>query len=131
MLRTYSTNITGTADTAIVFNTNKIDTNRNVNHTAGSSDILINTPGYYKITVDANYSAAAAGLVSLQLFADNVALSDAISSITVTQNNVNNGNFTTIIKANPGVAQQNVILTVKPTADITINQIGVCINKLP
>lgn len=131
MLQAYSNNISGTANTAVVFSTNKINTNKNITHNTNSADILINTPGFYKVTIDASYSAADAGLVSLQLFANNVAIEDAISSITVVASSLVNGVISTIIKANPGIPNQSITLNVKPTADITISNINISINRLP
>lgn len=130
MLRTYSKNISGTANNPIVFNTNKILTNKSVSHSAGSSNISINTPGYYAVTLDSSLTIGTTGTVSLQLFADGVAIPDAIFTINSTAGEYSAATFSTIIKATPGNAGQSVNLTVVPTADITISNIDLGINRL-
>lgn len=130
MLRTYSKNISGTASTPIVFNTNKILTNNSVSHTAGSSNITINTPGYYNVTVDSSITIGTTGTVSVQLFADGVAIPDAIFTINSTAGEYSAATFSTIVKATPGIMGEKVTLTVVPTADITISNIDLGINRL-
>lgn len=130
MLRTYSKNISGTASTPIVFNTNKILTNNSVSHTAGSSNITINTPGYYNVTVDSSITIGTTGTVSVQLFADGVAIPDAIFTINSTAGEYSAATFSTIVKATPGIMGEKVTLTVVPTANITISNIDLGINRL-
>lgn len=133
MLRAYSNNITGTSGSGIVFNTNKILTNNSVVHHEGSANITVRAPGFYAVNLDASFttpSSASAGVVSLQLFADNVAIPDAIITATVTPGEYINGSFSTIIKAAPGSFNSNVKLTVVPTADIEVSSIAIGINRL-
>lgn len=130
MLRTYSKNISGTANTPIVFNNNKILTNNSVSHTAGSSNITINTPGYYNVTLDSSITIGTTGTVSVQLFADGVAIPDAIYTINSTAGEYSAATFSTIVKATPGRIGEQVNLTVVPTADITISNIDLGINRL-
>ena len=130
MLRTYSKNISGTASTPIVFNTNKILTNNSVSHTGGSSNITINTPGYYNVTVDSSITIGTTGTVSVQLFADGVAIPDAIFTINSTAGEYSAATFSTIVKATPGIMGEKVTLTVVSTADITISNIDLGINRL-
>lgn len=101
MLRTYSTNISGTANTGISFNTNKLETSRNVTHKAGSPDISVNEAGYYLVNLDVSYTVGTSGPVTLQLYADNVAIPDAIITAQVVANEYTNSSFNTIIKAAP------------------------------
>lgn len=132
MLRTYSNNISATANSGIIFNNNKISTNRNVTHTAGSPNVNVNCPGYYQITLDAAYTTAAEETtpVTIQLYADNVAIPDAIITANVTTGTVVNNSFTTIIRANPGVAGDNVNLSIIPNANLTITNISLGVQRI-
>lgn len=127
MLRTYSNNISVTASSPIPFNNDKIKTGTEITHPSASV-IQVNKPGYYKITVDASYSGAA-GLASIQLYANNVAIPDAIISTTLVADSVSNGSFTTILKANIGALGDSINLTVLPTVDLTISNIALNINR--
>jgi hypothetical protein len=139
MLRAYSKNITGTANTGIEFDTNKILTNTSVTHTEGSANIVVRTPGYYAVTVSSSFKAATTSTtedtqatstdISLQLFANGIAIPDALASDTVSSN-VESISFSTIIKATPGTFGSNVTLTVVPTADIDISNIAIGINRI-
>lgn len=131
MLRTYSNTITATSGNAIVFNTNKILTRSDVSHTANSSNIVVNNPGYYLVTLNLSSTIGTTGEVSIQLYADGVAIPDAIITTNMTAGEYTNGTFNTIIKASPGSTNQTVTLTVVPTADLTIANISFGINKMP
>lgn len=130
MLRTYSTSITATAGTPIVFNTNKILTNSSVTHSAGTGNINVNEPGYYKVDLDISATIGTTGLASIQLYADGVAIPDAIITNTYTATEYLDSSFSTIIKAAPGTVNQNVTLTIKPTADLTVESVALGINRL-
>lgn len=131
MLRTYSTNITATSGNAINFNANKILTRNDISHTAGSSNIIVNNPGYYFITLNISSTITTTGEVSIQLYADGVAIPDAIITTNITAGEYSNNTFETIIKASPGLSNQTVTLTVVPTADLTISNISFGINRVP
>lgn len=130
MLRTYSNNISTTANTAIVFNTNKILTNNSVTHSAGSSNIVINAPGYYMVNLDLSGTIGTTGSATIQLYADGVAIPDAIIENTFTASENSNTSFSTIIKATPGATGNNVTLTVIPSTELTLSNISLGINRL-
>lgn len=130
MLRTYSKTISATTGNPIVFNTNKILTNNSVSHSAGSSDISVNSPGYYFVTLDLSATIGTTGEASVQLFADGVAIPDAIITSNFTAGSNTDTSFSTIVKATPGLNGQKVTLTVVPTADLTITSIALGVNRL-
>lgn len=130
MLSTYSKNISATANTAIPFNVNKILTNTSVSHSPGSSNIVINTAGYYFITLDTSMTIGTTGVTSIQLYADGTAIPDAMIIDNLTAGEYSNSSFSTIIKATPGMIGQSVNLTVIPTADLTISNIALSVNRL-
>ena len=118
MLRTYSSNITSNASEPIVFNTNKFNTNLEVAHTPGSGNIVVQTPGYYEINLDIS-ATGEAGPVTIQLYADGVAIPDAIIYRTLTADSYSNCSFNTIIRASAGISGQSVNLTVVPSIALT------------
>lgn len=128
MLRTYSKNITISANTAIPFNVDKIEIGSSIKHSNASS-INVEKPGYYMVTLDASVSGAA-GLASIQLFADGVAIPDAIITETLVADSNANVSFTSIIRARPGAFNDDVSLTIVPTVDLTISSIALGVNKI-
>ena len=128
MLRTYSKNITTTANTAIPFNTDKINISNSIKHPT-ATNITVNRQGYYMVTLDISFTGTA-GLTSIQLYADGVAIPDAIITQTVTADSYSDCSFTTIIKANKGNFAENVTLTVVPTADLTISSVALGVNRV-
>lgn len=130
MIRTYSSNISVAANTAIPFNTNKILTGNTISHSAGSSNIVVRTPGYYSVTLDVSGTIDTTGPVVIQLFANGIAIPDALIKTTYTANTDTDNSFTTTIKATPGAEGETVTLTVVPTAAITVNNIALGMNRL-
>ena len=130
MLRTYSKNITATTGNAIVFNTNKILTGKTVSHSAGSSSIVVNSPGYYEVNLDLSASTATAGLVTIQLYADGVAIPDAVIITNLAANSNVDSSFSTIIRATPGTVNENVSLTVVSDTDLTLSSIALGIDRI-
>lgn len=128
MLRTYSKNITATANTPIPFNVDKINIGSSVKHPT-STNINVDRPGYYIVTLDVSFTGTA-GLTSIQLYADGVAIPDAIITTTIVADSYSDCSFTTIIKANRGNLTENVTLTVVPTADLTISNIALGVNRV-
>ena len=84
--------------------------------------------GYYTVTLDASFTGTA-GLASIQLYADGVAIPDAIITETVVADSYSNASFTTLIKANGGNFGENVTLTVVPTANLTISSIALGVTR--
>ena len=132
MLRAYSKDIEVTANTPIPFNITKFDVGNNIGHTTGSSSIIVRAPGFYEVNLDISFTTAEAPTeqpVSIQLYANGVAIPDAIISTNITATEVTNASFNTIIRALPGVPFSNVTLTVIPTNDITISTVAIGIDQ--
>lgn len=133
MLRTYSKNINVNAGEAIPFNINKIDNVRNESHQEASPSITLNRPGYYDVYCDISFTTQSeeTNPLSVQLYANGVAIPDAIITVNVGSTSTYvDSSFGTIIKANPGTPLQKVSLTVVPTANITISSISITVNKV-
>jgi len=128
MLRTYSNNITSTASEPIVFNINKFNTSLDILHTSGSGNIIVQTPGYYEVNLDIS-ATGTAGPAVIQLYADGVAIPDAIISTTLVADTDTNSSFNTTIRARAGLPGQTVNLTVVPTVDLTISNISLGIDR--
>ena len=132
MLRAYSKDIQVDANTPIPFNTDKFDVGPNVSHTAGNSNITVNRPGFYEVDLDISFTTqeTVTDPVTIQLFANGVAIPDAIIETSVTSNTtIRNCSFNTIIRALPGVPYQNVTLTVIPNTAITISSVAIGIDQ--
>ena len=132
MLRAYSTNIEVTANSAIPFNTDKFDVGNNISHTAGSPNIIVRSPGFYEVNLDISFTTTETVTepVVIQLYANGVAIPDAIIRLNVASNTtIVNPSFNTIIRALPGVPFQSVTLTVIPNTDITISDVSIGIDQ--
>ena len=132
MLRAYSKNIEVAANSPIPFNTDKFDIGRNVGHTSGSSSFIIRSSGFYEVNLDISFTTAEAPTtqpVTVQLYADGVAIPDAIIMTNVTATEVVNASFNTIIGAERGLPSQTVTLTVIPSNDITISSVAIGIDQ--
>lgn len=132
MLRAYSKNIEVTANSAIPFNVDKFDIGNNIGHTAGSSSITVRNAGFYEVNLDIAFTTAVAPTtqpVTIQLYADGVAIPDAIIETNVTATEVVNASFNTIIGATRGFPSQTVSLTVVPSNDITISSVAIGIDQ--
>lgn len=132
MLRAYSKNIQVDANNAIPFNTDKFDVGTNIGHTAGSSDIIIRNPGFYEVNLDISFTTTeeVTDPVSIQLYANGVAIPDAIITTSVSSTTTYvNSSFNTIIKALPGIPYSNVTLTIVPTNAISISSVTIGIDR--
>jgi len=132
MLRAYSKNIEVSAGNAIPFNTDKFDVGNNVGHTSGASAIILRRAGFYEVNLDIAFTTAVAPTtqpVTIQLYADGVAIPDAVIMTNVTATEVVNASFNTIIGATQGFPSQTVTLTVIPSNDITISSVAIGIDQ--
>lgn len=132
MLRAYSKNIVVNAGNAIPFNVNKIDVGNHIGHSAGSSSIIIRDAGFYEVDFDIAFTTSVAPTeqpVTIQLYADGVAIPDAIIATNVTATEVTNASFTTVIAASRGFPSQTVSLTVVPSNDITITSVAIGVDQ--
>ena len=132
MLRAYSKNIEVNANNPIPFNIDKFDISGNIGHTVGSSSIIIRNSGFYEVNLDIAFTTAetpATQPVTIQLYADGVAIPDAIIMTNVTANEIVNASFNTIIRATRGFPSQTVSLTVLPSNDINISFVAIGIDE--
>lgn len=132
MLRAYSKNIEVTAGNPIPFNIDKFDIGMNIGHNAGSGNIVIRSSGFYEINLDIAFTTAVAPTtqpVTIQLYADGVAIPDAVIMTNVTATEVVNASFNTIIRAERGFPSQTVNLTVIPSNDITISSVAIGVDQ--
>lgn len=132
MLRAYSKNIDVTANTPIPFNVDKFDVGNNIGHTSGSSTITIRNAGFYEVNLDIAFTTTVAPTiqpVTIQLYADGVAIPDAIIMTNVTATEIVNASFNTIIRAIRGLPSQTVSLTVIPSNDITISSVAIGVDQ--
>lgn len=132
MLRAYSKDITVNANTAIPFNTDKFDIGNNISHQTGSGNIIIHSPGFYEINFSISFTTVEeeTNPISIQLYANGVAIPDAIISTSVSSTTTyKDCSFNTIIRAIPGVPFQSVILTIVPTTGIQILSTAVGVDQ--
>lgn len=132
MLRAYSKNISVAANNPIPFNIDKFDIRNNIGHIAGSNSITIRNSGYYEVNLDIAFTTAetpATQPVTIQLYADGVAIPDAVIMTNVTATEIVNASFNTIIGAKRGFPSQTVSLTVVPSNDITISSVAIGIDE--
>lgn len=132
MLRAYSKNIEVDANNPIPFNVDKFDVGNNIGHTAGSGSIIVRNSGFYEVNLDISFTTVEAPVtqpVSIQLYANDVAIPDAIISTNVTAGEVVNASFNTIIRAISGFPSQTVTLTVIPTNDLSISSVAIGIDQ--
>lgn len=105
-----STNITGlTVPANIPFNNIAVQNGNCAcgNNFTGGTNIILNQPGTYRVTFNADVLGTTAGLVVLQLLNNNVAVSGALASVTAAEGSTYNVSFDTIIKVNRSCACQN------------------------
>lgn len=105
-----STNITGLNVPASVPFNNIVSQNGNCscgNNFTGGTNIILNQPGTYRVTFNANITGTVAGVVTFQLLNNNVVVPGALASVTVAAGSVYNAGFSTIIKVNRSCACQN------------------------
>lgn len=105
-----STNITGLNVPASVPFNNIAVQNGNCacgNNFTGGTNIILNQPGTYRVTFNANITGTVAGVVTFQLLNNNVAVPGALASVTTAAGSVYNAGFSTIIKVNRSCACQN------------------------
>lgn len=130
MLRAYSKNITVTSGNAIPFMIDKLAIGRQIQHTSGTGNIVVHSPGFYQVNFDISFTSTTTDeAINIQLFANGVAIPDAFISTTITSGQTANCSFTTIIRALPGTPSQDVTLTVVPTADLTITSVAVGVDQ--
>lgn len=85
----------------VTFANNNISTGCAISHTQGSSTVVLEKAGLYKVDFDANILGTVAGVVTLQLLNNNVAVAGALGSETVAVGATNNVSFSTLVRVNP------------------------------
>lgn len=82
MLETSVQNLAVTANQAIAFGANNLQTGSTVTHTAGSTTVNLSSPGIYEVAFDAYGITTAAGAFGAQLSINGTADSTAAASAT-------------------------------------------------
>lgn len=119
MLYAYTTSDQTVAPgTSAIFETNSVRTCL-VEHVPGTSTITIDTPGIYEISVSADATSATTGLLTLQLFNNDVAVPGIWASNTIeTSNNIRNYDFGGLIRIRQSCP------AISNTANLTVRNIG-------
>jgi hypothetical protein len=90
---------------AYTFDTNRIVTGCTVGHVPGTTTFSLNRPGYYYVTFNTTFTTEAAGVATVELQNNGVAIPGAAGSETVTTiGNVHSISFATIVKVLPSCA---------------------------
>ena len=97
MIQVYSTNIAVDEDSFIPLQNVKTQKGCSASM-SGVSTINLNKCGVYKITVDGSATPTTAGLMSIDLYKNGVALPEAQSSVTGTADAVSTMGFTTYVQ---------------------------------
>ena len=97
MLQLYSSGIDIAANAAVPFENTNLQTGCVAVQTA-PANVSLTKPGIYEISVDGFATAGAAGLVTMQLYADGIAVEQAVSSFTGAAAAVGNFHFKTFVE---------------------------------
>lgn len=85
----------------VTFANNNVLTGCAISHAQGSSTVTLEKAGLYKVDFNANILGTAAGIVTLQLLNNNVAVAGALTSETFSVGTTDNVSFSTLIRVNP------------------------------
>ena len=96
MLQAYSSNLTVAADTYFPFNNVTIDKGC-AEKLSGPSSIELNQRGVYLVEVDGFGTGVSAGTGTIQLYVNNVAYPQALSSYPSSAGDVSNFSFKTFV----------------------------------
>lgn len=88
-------------DGLVNFVNNNVLTGCAISHAQGSSTIVLEKAGLYKVSFNADILGTAEGVVSLRLLNNNVAVVGALASETVAVGATSNVSFETLIKVAP------------------------------
>lgn len=134
MLQAYSSNLTVTADTFFPFNNVTIDKGC-AEKLSGPSSIELNQRGVYLIEVDGFGTGVSAGTGIIQLYVNNVAYPQALSSYPSSSGNVSNFSFKTFVQVTENNCNCNCIssptvLQVFSDNDLTEAHINTVVTKI-
>lgn len=137
MLYIYSKDLAVTAGSPINFNTNVIQTGCTATHSAGSSSISLNRPGFYKVElVGSVITPAGAGDVTITMYENGVASNYAFTIVT-TASATDNEAFVidAVVQVLPNCAAvvsnvPKVITFVSSTTDAEYNIVSAVVTKL-
>lgn len=138
-LSAYSTNLTGLVVPATIPFNNILSQSGNSNcncgdnFSAGGTNVSLNKPGTYRVTVNADILGTAAGIVALQLLNNNVAVPGALASVTTAAGTTYNAGFSTIIKVNRSCACQNNNANLQvqlQTTTATLSNVNITVQRI-
>ena len=134
MLQAYSSNLTVAANTYFPFNNVTIDKGC-AEKLSGPSSIELNQRGVYLIEVDGFGTGADAGTGTVQLYVNNVAYPQAISSYPSSTGNVSNFGFKSFVQVaenncNCNCISSPTILQIFSDNDLTEAHINTVVTKI-
>ena len=134
MLQAYSSNLTVAADTYFPFNNVTIDKGC-AEKLSGPSSIELNQRGVYLIEVDGFGTGVSAGTGTIQLYVNNVAYPQALSSYPSSSGDVSNFSFKTFVQVaennyNCNCISSPTILQVFSDNDLTEAHINTVVTKI-
>lgn len=98
MIQAYSNNVAVAANTAIPLNVTSLDKGCTTQK-SGAASIQLNNCGLYRVSVDADVTLAAAGVVDISLFRNGVTQPQATASASITAADaIANIGFTTFVQ---------------------------------
>lgn len=122
------------ADGFMTFATNQVRTGCGceIVHTAGSNTIELRGAGVYLVTVNADVAPTGAGLITMQLVRNTLAVSGAEASVTGVAGETENLSFTTLVKVlrSCPVIDNQANLQVQLTAPATVTNVSATIVKV-
>lgn len=134
MLQAYSSNLTVAADTYFPFNNVTIDKGC-AEKLSGPSSIELNQRGVYLVEVDGFGTGVSAGTGTIQLYVNNVAYPQALSSYPSSSGDVSNFSFKTFVQVTENNCNCNCIssptvLQVFSDNDLTEAHINTVVTKI-
>lgn len=129
MLQLYSSGIDISANTAVPFDNNILQTSP-VAVQIAPANLSLRAPGIYEVSVDGFATAGAAGLVTMQLYADGVPLEQAVSSFTGAAATVGNFHFKTFVEVSGCCCQASSVTLRLMNAGIAVTDAHVNISVL-
>ena len=134
MLQAYSSNLTVTANTYFPFNNVTIDKGC-AEKLSGPSSIELNQRGVYLVEVDGFGTGVSAGTGTIQLYVNNVAYPQALSSYPSSSGDVSNFSFKTFVQVaenncNCNCISSPTVLQVFGDNDLTEAHINTVVTKI-
>ena len=135
MLQAYSSNLSVAANAAFPLN-NSVVSKGNAEVLSAPASIQLNQRGVYSVKVNGFATPAAATLVSVQLYLNNVAMPQAISSFTGVASTADNFGFETLVQVMDNncpcncIASPTILQVMNGDSALTDSHINIIVTKL-